>query len=91
MSKKLLSFLGSNTYNKCTYKYVQSERGKNKSYNTYFIQEALTEIMCKDWTEDDEVIIFLTNKAKKENYYPNDKKKISFFYHLDNNFLSLLY
>ena len=77
MSKKLLSFLGSNTYNKCTYKYVQSERGKNKSYNTYFIQEALTEIMCKDWTEDDEVIIFLTNKAKKENYYPNDKKKIS--------------
>lgn len=76
MSRKLLSFLGNGTYKKCTYKYVQSDRGKNKSYNTYFIQEALTEIMCKEWGENDDVIIFLTNKAKKENYYPNNKKKI---------------
>lgn len=76
MSRKLLSFLGDGTYKKYTYKYIKSDRGKNKSYNTYFIQEALTEIMCKDWIEDDKVIIFLTTKAKKENYYPNDKKEI---------------
>ena len=76
MSKKFLSFLGGGYYKKCIYKCAELPKDKIREYNTYFIQEALTEIFCNDWTEEDEVVIFLTERAKKENWLENHNKKI---------------
>lgn len=76
MSKKFLSFLGGGYYKKCIYKCAELPKDKIREYNTYFIQEALTEIFCNDWTEEDEVVIFLTERAKKENWIENPNKKI---------------
>ena len=36
----------------------------------------MTEIFCNDWSEEDEVVIFLTERAKKENWMENPNKKI---------------
>lgn len=76
MAKKFLSFLGGSAYTKCIYKYADLPKDVKRECETYFIQEALTEIFCKDWTEDDEVVIFLTDRAKNYNWIPNDNVKL---------------
>ncbi|VYU54770.1 TIGR02221 family CRISPR-associated protein [Intestinibacter bartlettii] len=76
MAKKFLSFLGGSTYTKCIYKYADLSENKKREYQTYFIQEALTEILCEDWNKDDEVIIFLTDRAKNYNWIKNDNVKV---------------
>lgn len=76
MAKKFFSFLGGGYYKKCVYKCADIPKNKIREYNTYFIQEALTEIFCNDWTEEDEAVIFLTNRARKENWLENANKQI---------------
>ncbi|MEE3384456.1 MAG: TM1812 family CRISPR-associated protein [Prevotella sp.] len=52
-----ISFLGTNNYVECIYKYngILSEPVR-------FVQEALISHICKDWTEKDKIIIFCTSK-----------------------------
>ena len=68
--------MGGGYYEKCTYKSTDLPKKVKREYSTYFIQEALTEIFCKNWVKEDEVIIFLTHRAKEENYLENKKKKV---------------
>ena len=65
MSKKLISFIGTNNYVPCNYYYQDKN---NKIDNVKYIQEALLEIHCKDWTQDDSVIILATEKATERNW-----------------------
>ncbi|MFX0548661.1 TIGR02221 family CRISPR-associated protein [Hathewaya histolytica] len=64
MGKKFLSMLGTSSYNECYYSYDNGER-----VNTKFIQEALIKNLCKEWTSDDEIIIFLTEQARNNNWF----------------------
>ena len=58
-----MSVLGTGFYEECTY------IGKNSSTRTRFIQEAtLREIGADNWTEEDAAYIFLTQKAKENNW-----------------------
>ncbi|MEZ0537621.1 TIGR02221 family CRISPR-associated protein [Caldicellulosiruptoraceae bacterium PP1] len=62
MAKKFLSFLGANNYNECIY------NCPNEKQSSKFIQEALIKDLCKDWTQKDKAIIFLTKKARNYNW-----------------------
>ena len=57
--KVFISFLGTNNYVPCRYKI-----GNIVSAPVRFVQEALIEYFCKDWTETDRIIIFCTSKEK---------------------------
>ncbi|SDL41694.1 CRISPR-associated protein, TM1812 family [Clostridium cochlearium] len=70
MARKFLSVLGTSNYKDCYYHYENWE-----SIYTNFIQEALIKNACKDWTCDDEIIIFLTDKARSENWFNKENEK----------------
>ena len=70
MANKLLSFLGTTKYLEACYFYDNRRVGVCQ-----FIQEALLEFFCKNWNEDDRVIVFLTEESKKKNWY--GKKEVS--------------
>lgn len=58
MGKKVfISFLGTNNYVECKYKF-----NDNVSKPVRFVQEALIEHICKDWSEKDKILIFCTSK-----------------------------
>jgi CRISPR-associated Csx2 family protein len=59
-----LSFLGTSDYKPCTY---FSPDGFQK-VDTRFIQEALIEWRCRQWTDNDLAVIFLTDEAFKKNW-----------------------
>jgi CRISPR-associated Csx2 family protein len=59
-----MSFLGTNDYKPCTY---VSQDGFEKA-DTRFIQAALVEWRCRQWTEKDLVVIFLTDEAFRKNW-----------------------
>lgn len=59
-----LSFLGTTDYRQCTY---FSMDGFEKA-DTRFIQTALVEWRCRQWTEKDLVVIFLTDDAFRKNW-----------------------
>lgn len=67
MAKKLISFLGTNKYLAGSY-FI----GDQVSTPQNFIQAALIEIVCKDWTAKDEIIILLTKEAKEKNWIDNN-------------------
>lgn len=52
-----ISFLGTNNYAECRY---QAEGFLSQPVR--FVQEALIEYLCKDWTENDRILIFCTSK-----------------------------
>lgn len=64
--KKFFSFLGTGEYRKGIYEFDKTESG---GYKTNFVQEALINTACKDWKDGDKAIIFLTDLAKKKNWY----------------------
>ena len=66
MSKKFLSFLGINNYD--LVHYIHNAKGMGE-YISRFIQEALVKTVCRDWDSSDKAIIFITNEAKKANWY----------------------
>lgn len=68
MARKFLSFLGTGNYGECIYKCT------NENIKTRFIQRALVEDLCKDWTDEDEVVIFVTQKSKKTNWESGEKE-----------------
>jgi CRISPR-associated Csx2 family protein len=76
--KILISFLGTNNYVPANY-YLGDQ--SHKVDNVRFIQEAILELICIDWTENDVVKVFLTDEAEKNNWVDNghldrDKKVI---------------
>lgn len=72
--KVFISFLGTNEYIPCHYYFKSKE---NSSQLVRFVQEAIFDILCKDFSENDKVCIFLTEKAKKINWYdsPTNQNK----------------
>jgi len=66
LAKKLLCFLGNTYYHRAIY-YLDSKESKPQR----FIQASLAEILCKDWTEEDSINIFLTDSARKKNWQPS--------------------
>ena len=60
MSRKVfISFLGTNNYVQCRY-----DINGVVSAPVRFVQEALIEQVCKDWTGKDRILIFCTSKEK---------------------------
>ena len=60
MSRKVfISFLGTSNYVQCRY-----DINGVVSAPVWFVQEALVEHLCKDWTEEDRILIFCTSKEK---------------------------
>ncbi|MBD3192926.1 MAG: TIGR02221 family CRISPR-associated protein [Candidatus Heimdallarchaeota archaeon] len=67
MSKVMLAFLGVTNYKKCNYYFDE-----NIKYEAVrFVQEAIISTICKDWSSADKVIIFLTDKAMRVNWFDN--------------------
>ena len=80
MSRKVfISFLGTNNYVECKYKFNDS-----LSQPVRFVQEALIEQVCKDWTEKDRILIFCTSKettgengSKEMNWLDNGQPRVT--------------
>lgn len=68
MAKKLITFLGTNQYVPVNY-----SLGETKIENCTFIQAAVAQILCRNWTSEDKFIIFLTKDAEEKNW--NDSKQ----------------
>jgi CRISPR-associated Csx2 family protein len=62
--KVFMSVLGTGFYEPCSY-YLND---REKTIYTRFIQEATIRLFCSDWEENDQIIIFTTNKALTANY-----------------------
>ncbi len=58
-----LSFLGTNKYVQCHYVY-----GNIRSDAVNFVQEALVQMLCSDWNENDSIVIFITDEAEDKNW-----------------------
>lgn len=69
--KVFISFLGTNNYLQTKY-----ELSGNVSGVVRFVQQALIEFLCKDWTEDDSVMIFYTKKSHDVNWLDNGQKRM---------------
>ncbi len=68
MSKVLFAFLGTADYLPCNY--LLNGREIN---NVRFVQEAIASLLCKDWTEEDRIVIFLTEDACSRNWTDNSQ------------------
>jgi len=66
MAKIFISFLGTNDYLECSYKY-QNTIVKN----VRFVQEATIKLNCTNWSTDDRVIIFTTDDSFSKNWKDN--------------------
>lgn len=70
-----LSILGAAFYEKCSY-----QKDDFKSSETLFVQKSLLEYLCQkeNWgNENDEVLVFLTDLARKNNWHKDIKMRIS--------------
>lgn len=65
--KILLSFLGTNNYLPCNY-YLEG-KSDQKVENVKYIQEALVQLYRKDFASQDQVLLFLTEKAERMNFW----------------------
>ncbi|EJF54479.1 CRISPR-associated protein, TM1812 family [Saprospira grandis DSM 2844] len=68
--KVFLSFLGTNNYLACNY-----ENSKGKIENVRFVQEAILQLECSQFTEEDRVFVFCTAEARKKNWVDLDEEK----------------
>ena len=74
--KLLLSFLGTNNYLDCNY-YIEGQTD-HKVKNVKYIQEAIVQLFCHNFKGQDQVLLFLTEKAEKMNFLDNGQyNKIS--------------
>ena len=69
--KVFISFLGTNNYVQCRY-----DINGVVSAPVRFVQEALIDNLCKEWTADDRILIFCTSKEKTGE---NGSKEINWF------------
>ncbi|MFW5799935.1 MAG: TIGR02221 family CRISPR-associated protein [Spirochaetota bacterium] len=65
MSKVFIAFLGTTDYNECVY-YFDKNNIPDKSYK--YIQEYLINELCTDWTNEDKILILLTEESKEKNW-----------------------
>ncbi|SFE64699.1 TIGR02221 family CRISPR-associated protein [Thermophagus xiamenensis] len=70
--KVFLSILGNGFYEECNY-YWQD---KSQFSKQRFIQKACVDLFCKNWTEKDKVILYLTDAAYKNNWDKSIHKRI---------------
>ncbi|MCF6246488.1 MAG: TIGR02221 family CRISPR-associated protein [Desulfobacula sp.] len=69
MAKIFISFLGTNDYLECSYKF------QNKLIkNVRFVQEATIKLHCNNWSSNDKVLIFTTKNAYQNNWKDNGHK-----------------
>ncbi|MCL2650337.1 MAG: TIGR02221 family CRISPR-associated protein [Candidatus Azobacteroides sp.] len=61
--KVFLSFLGTNAYTKCVYSFCSI-----RSNAVEYVQSALIEMFCTDWTEKDKIFVFITKEAEEKNW-----------------------
>ena len=69
MGRKFMAMLGTGNYSKCGY-----SNGK-ECIETRFTQEAIIKMYMKDISEEDEIVIFLTEKSKNMNWENGDNIK----------------
>ena len=65
-----VSFLGTNNYPETYYDF----QGDISPRPVRFIQEALVEILCGQWTQKDKILIFCTALSKKKNWIDNGQE-----------------
>lgn len=66
MPNVLLTFLGRNKYVKCVYQ--NAKDASKQSSVVRFVQEAIVQQHCLDWTEYDRILVFVTDAARNENW-----------------------
>jgi CRISPR-associated Csx2 family protein len=71
--KVFISFLGTNNYVETHYEL----NGIKTTLPVRFVQEALIDSLCKNWSENDAIIIFFTEEAKKKNWLDDGHEKVS--------------
>lgn len=69
--KKFISLLGAGNYAKTKYYW----KDKQNFFETHFAQEASFKLICNDFTETDQIIIFVTEKAEKTNWIEKPEGK----------------
>ncbi|MDQ7785805.1 MAG: TIGR02221 family CRISPR-associated protein [Desulfomonilaceae bacterium] len=67
MAKVYISVLGVSPYKVCTY-HLGDHIGPR---DVRFVQESTVSLFCGDWTENDRILIFTTDEAKKRNWHEN--------------------
>ncbi|UJG44409.1 MAG: TIGR02221 family CRISPR-associated protein [Candidatus Heimdallarchaeum endolithica] len=67
MAKILLSFLGTRNYLECNY-YLNEKKVEGVKY----IQEALVRFLCEEWTEEDKIVIFITEESREKHWNTED-------------------
>lgn len=60
-----MSVLGTSLYEECKY-FLKDDRANY--VETRFVQEASIRLLCKEWNDKDQIVIFTTEKAFKDNY-----------------------
>ena len=70
--KVFVSFLGTSNYLPTRY-----ELGGKKSPVVRFVQQALIEMLCADWTADDRILIFYTEESRRRNWLDNGHDRIT--------------
>ncbi len=63
MPKKLMTFLGTSKYSEVYHNICDKKIGPH-----IFIQESLVEFFCKDWNNEDKVIVVMTSGSKEKNW-----------------------
>lgn len=63
MARKFISFLGTGNYKPCRYRLREQT-----SNDVCFIQEALVGFLCRKWTKEDSIFIFVTKEAKERHW-----------------------
>lgn len=66
MARVYLSFLGTNDYLPCTYRFNEREIQAVR-----FVQEATISMNCQDWSSEDRILIFTTSEAFEKNWLDN--------------------
>jgi len=67
-AKVFISFLGTGNYSECEYAF-----GEN-SIKTKYIQQALIEMLCKDFSMNDRIYFFLTEEARIKKWETHNEK-----------------
>lgn len=75
MANVFISFLGTNNYTRCNYFFSDFVTGIKKIEKIRFVQEALIEHLCANWTVNDKIFIFLTKDAETLNWNDGGQKE----------------
>ena len=67
MANVYMSVLGASKYFPCTYVHNQGHLEEAFS-NVVFVQEATAKLMCRNWSKEDRIVIFLTDLARERNW-----------------------